>query len=515
MRYLNLAAAVFISFLLSFPSLAQKKVTPAAGAEKQDSIKNVSMAGLKFRSIGPAITGGRIVDIAVNPKDNSEFFVASGHGSLWKTTNGGTSFRPAFEGQNSFAIGAVKIDPSNPNIVWVGTGENNNQSNVIYGDGVYKSEDGGSSWKNVGLEKSEHIGGIVIDPQNSNVVYVAASMRNEGGDRGIFKTSDGGKTWRNVLKISPFTGCFEVHMDPQSSATVYAVAHQRMRKGYTNVSGGDESAIYRSSDSGANWQKIMKGLPTESVGRIGMTISPVNPNLLYAVVQAKEGSGVYKSLNRGATWSKESSYNTTYPFYMQKIFADPKEENKLYAMSLLVDVSLDGGKTFKPLGEKNKHVDNHVIWIDPNNTKHLLSGCDGGLYETRDMGKNWEFNANIPITEIYTVSTDNALPFYNVYIGTQDNNSLMGPSRTINSSGINNRDWTFTLGGDGFETQADWKNDNIIYAQSQNGGLVRYNKKTGEQLFIQPTNMVDTGFRFDWSPEIPGVVHLIFFVLVF
>ncbi|MES2646913.1 MAG: glycosyl hydrolase [Bacteroidota bacterium] len=501
MRYLNLAAAVFISFLLSFPSLAQKKVTPAAGAEKQDSIKNVSMAGLKFRSIGPAITGGRIVDIAVNPKDNSEFFVASGHGSLWKTTNGGTSFRPAFEGQNSFAIGAVKIDPSNPNIVWVGTGENNNQSNVIYGDGVYKSEDGGSSWKNVGLEKSEHIGGIVIDPQNSNVVYVAAygSMRNEGGDRGIFKTSDGGKTWRNVLKISPFTGCFEVHMDPQSSATVYAVAHQRMRKGYTNVSGGDESAIYRSSDSGANWQKIMKGLPTESVGRIGMTISPVNPNLLYAVVQAKEGSGVYKSLNRGATWSKESSYNTTYPFYMQKIFADPKEENKLYAMSLLVDVSLDGGKTFKPLGEKNKHVDNHVIWIDPNDTKHLLSGCDGGLYETRDMGKNWEFNANIPITEIYTVSTDNALPFYNVYIGTQDNNSLMGPSRTINSSGINNRDWTFTLGGDGFETQADWKNDNIIYAQSQNGGLFRYNKKTGEQLFIQPTNMVDTGFRFDWS----------------
>jgi photosystem II stability/assembly factor-like uncharacterized protein len=488
-------------FLYSFAAIAQKNTAANTGGEKPDSLKNTPMSGLSFRSIGPAITGGRIVDIAVNPKNSSEFFVASGHGSLWKTTNGGTTFSPAFEGQKSFAIGAVKIDPSNPNIVWVGTGENNNQSNVIYGDGVYKSEDGGTSWKNMGIEKSEHIGGLAIDPQNSNVVYVAAygSMRNEGGDRGIFKTNDGGKTWRNVLKISPYTGCFEVHMDPQSSNTLYAVAHQRMRKGYTNIGGGDESAIYRSTDSGANWQKIMKGIPSESVGRIGMAISPVNPDLLYAVVQAKEGSGLYRSLNRGATWTKESTYNTTYPFYMQKIFADPKEENKIYAMGLLIDVSLDGGKTFKPLGERNKHVDNHVIWIDPSDTKHLLSGCDGGLYETKDMAKNWDFNANIPITEIYTISTDNALPFYNVYIGTQDNNSLMGPSRTINSSGINNRDWTFTLGGDGFETQADWKDDNIIYAQSQNGGLVRYNKKTGEQLFIQPTNMVDTGFRFDWS----------------
>lgn len=501
MQNLSKAALAGLMLLCSAFSIGQKNPAGAAKTASADSLKNVSFTGLGFRSIGPAITGGRVTDIAVNPKNNSEYFVASGHGSLWKTTNSGVTFNPAFEGQSSFAMGAVEIDPTNTNIVWAGTGENNNQTNVIYGDGVYKSEDGGSSWKNMGLQSSEHIGGIAIDPQHSDVVYVAAygSMRNEGGDRGIFKTNDGGKTWRNVLKISPYTGCFEVHMDPHNSNTLYAVAHQRLRKGFTIVSGGEESGIYRSTDSGATWQKVMKGMPSESIGRIGMAISPGNPDLLYALVQAKEGSGLYKSLNRGASWTKESSYSSAYPFYMQKIFADPKDENKLYSMDLLLQVSRDGGKTFKPLGEKNKHVDNHALWIDSANTKHLISGNDGGVYETWDMGQNWDFKANIPITEIYKVSTDNALPFYNVYIGTQDNNSLTGPSRTINSSGINNRDWTFTLGGDGFETQVDWKDDNIVYAQSQNGGLVRYHKKTGEQLFIQPTNMVDTGFRFDWS----------------
>ena len=487
-------------FLCSFLS-AQKNTDTSAKSAAGDSLKNISLAGLKFRSIGPAITGGRVVDIAVNSKNTSEYFVASGHGSLWKTTNNGVTFNPAFEGQSSFAMGAVRIDPSNTNIVWAGTGENNNQTNAIYGDGVYKSEDGGKSWKNMGLQNSEHIGGIVIDPTNSNTVYVAAygPIRNEGGDRGIYKTNDAGKTWRKVLNISNYTGCFEVHMDPRFNTVLYAVAHQRMRKGYTSVGGGDESAIYRSLDSGANWQKIMKGMPSENVGRIGMTISPANPDILYALVQAKEGSGLYKSSDRGITWSKQSSYISAYPFYMQKIYADPKNEDRLYSMDLLIQVSNDGGKTFKALGEKYKHVDNHALWIDPSNTKHLISGNDGGVYETWDMGQNWDFKSNIPITEIYKVSTDNALPFYNVYIGTQDNNSLMGPSRTMNTSGINNRDWTFTLGGDGFETQADWKDNNILYVQSQNGGLVRYDKKNGEQLFIQPVNFIDSGYRFDWD----------------
>jgi photosystem II stability/assembly factor-like uncharacterized protein len=491
--FLALSALLFATAVV-----AQKE---AAKPKAEDSLKNISLDGLSFRSIGPAVTGGRIVDIAVNPRNSTEYFAASGHGSLWKTTNNGTTFSPVFDGQPSFSMGCVKYDPSNSSIVWAGTGESNNQSNVIYGDGIYKSEDGGKSWKNMGLNNSEHIGGIAIDPANSNVVYVAAygSLRNSGGDRGIYKTNDGGKTWRRVLFVSDNTGCFEVHMDPRYSTLLYAVAHQRMRKGYTGIGGGNETAIYRSLDSGATWQKIMKGLPSENVGRIGMAISPANPDVVYALLQAKEGSGFFRSTDRGNSWSKQSSYNPAYPFYMQKIIADPKDENKIYSMDLLIQVSKDGGKTFSALGEKNKHVDNHALWIDPVNTRHLISGNDGGIYETWDDGQNWLFRSTLPIAEIYKVSTDNAKPFYNVYLGTQDNNSLGGPSRTINSSGITNYDWKFTLGGDGFETQADWKDDNILYVQSQNGGLVRYDKKSGETLAIQPVNFIDSGYRFDWD----------------
>jgi photosystem II stability/assembly factor-like uncharacterized protein len=248
----SLKNLLFPAALLHFNILfAQQTVT----TEVPFSLKNISTPAFTFRSIGPAVTGGRVIDIAVNPKKTSEYFVASGHGSLWKTSNNGITFSPAFENQGSFAMGAVRMDPSDPNIVWVGTGENNNQSNAIYGDGLYRSEDGGKSWTNTGLKKSEHIGGIVIDPQHSNVVYVAAygSIRNTGGDRGIYKTIDGGKNWRRVLFVSDFTGFFEVHMDPRTANTLYAVAHQRMRKGYTGISGGNESAIYRSLDSGATW----------------------------------------------------------------------------------------------------------------------------------------------------------------------------------------------------------------------------------------------------------------------
>lgn len=486
--------------LCILPTLTMVAQTPNA-PKASDSLKNISTPAFTFRSIGPAVTGGRIVDMAVNPRNTSEYYVASGHGSLWKTTNNGVTFSPAFDGQASFAIGAVRLDPSNTNIVWVGTGEHNNQGNAIYGDGIYKSEDGGKSWANMGLKTSEHIGGIAIDHKNSNVVYVAAygSIRNSGGERGIYKTNDGGKTWRRVLFVSDNTGFFEVHMDPRNPHVLYAVAHQRMRKGYTSIGGGNETAIYSSQDSGATWKKIMKGLPAENLGRIGMAISGPNPDILYALVQAKDGSGLYRSTDRGATWTKQGTHISAYPFYMQKLFADPKDENRIYSMDLLIQVSTDGGRTFRALGEKYKHVDNHVLWIDPANTKHLISGNDGGVYETWDQGLNWDFKSNIPIAEIYKVSTDNAAPFYNVYIGTQDNNSLMGPSRTASSSGIANQDWTFTLGGDGFETQADWKDDNTIYVQSQNGGLVRYNKKTGERLFIQPVNLQDTGYRFDWD----------------
>lgn len=466
-----------------------------------DSLKNISLGGLKFRSIGPAITGGRVIDIAVNPQDHTEYFIASGSGSLWKTMNNGITFSPSFENQKTYAMGCVRIDPSNPNIVWAGTGENSNHYNVAYGDGIYKSEDGGKSWNNMGIKSSEHIGGIAIDPKNSNQVYVAAmgSLRKEGGDRGIFKTTDGGKTWNNVLFISKYTGCYEVHMDPRYSNIIYAVSDQRMRNLYTGISGGPESGIYRSTDSGTTWDKMTNGLPTEDVGRIGMSVSPVNPDILYAIIEAKKEQGVYKSSDRGVSWIKQSSYVSSYTFYFQKLFCDTKDADRIYSMDVLIKVSKDGGKTWNNLGEKLKHVDNHVLWIDPDNNRHLISGCDGGVYETYDQGQNWDFKSNIPIAEVYKVTTDNATPFYNVYIGTQDNNSLGGPSRTINSGGITNQDWVFTLAGDGFQTQVDWKDPNIIYAESQNGGLTRVNKATGERLDIKPYDINDTAYRFDWD----------------
>ncbi|MCB0729480.1 MAG: glycosyl hydrolase [Ignavibacteriae bacterium] len=468
---------------------------------KEDSLKNISLSGLSFRSIGPAITGGRIIDIAVNPNDHSNYYIASGNGGLWKTTNSGITFTPVFDNQNSYSIGAVEIDPTNPNIVWVGTGENSNHNNVTYGDGIYKSEDGGKSWENLGLKESQHIGGITIDPNNSNIVYAAAmgGLRTSGGDRGIFKSEDGGKSWNNVLKISEFTGCFEIHMDPRFSNILYAVAHQRMRNLYSGVSGGPESAIYRTIDSGKSWIKITKGLPSEDIGRTGMAISPVNPDALYAIVEAKKEKGIYKSTDRGASWTKQNEYMSSYPFYFQKIYGDTKDENTVYSMDVFTQVSRDGGKSWSRLGSDKRHVDDHALWVNPINNNHMLIGCDGGVYETYDQGKNWDFKSNLPIAEIYKVTTDNAKPFYNVYAGTQDNNSFTGPSRTISSGGITNHDWIFTQSGDGFETQVDWKDPNIVYAQYQYAGLVKFNKKTGEKLYIRPVEFSDTAYRFDWD----------------
>ncbi len=293
--------------------------------------------------------------------------------------------------------------------------------------------------------------------------------------------------------------CFEVHMDPRYNNILYAVAHQRMRNLYTGVYGGPESGIYRSTDSGETWDKMKKGLPDADMGRIGLAISPVNPDILYAIVEAAKDGGVYKSTDRGVSWAKQSSYVSSYPFYFQKLFCDTKDVNRVYSMDVFMKVTIDGGKKWENLGEDKKHVDNHYLWIDPDDNNHLIDGCDGGVYETYDQGKSWNFKSNIPIAEIYKVTTDNDTPFYNVYAGSQDNNSFGGPSRTISSGGITNQDWFFTTSGDGFQSQVDWKNPNIVYAESQYGGLVRYDKKSGEQLYIKPYDYADTAYRFDWD----------------
>lgn len=496
--------SLLIALLVTFVSIAQKKGNPdTAKTAALGPFQSSTFAGLKFRSIGPALVSGRIVDLAVNPKNTSEYYVAAAAGGVWKTTNAGVTYTPIFDDQGSFSIGCVTIDPSNSNTVWVGSGENNNQRVVAYGDGIYKSEDGGASWKNMGLNKSNQIGKIVVDPNNSDIVYVAAygPVWYSGGERGIYKTTDGGKTWKAILTVSENTGFNEIHMDPRNSKVLYATAHQRQRKVFTYIGGGPESAIYKSTDGGDTWSKIMKGLPADvDLGRIGLAISPVNPDYVYAIVEAADNKGgTYLSTNRGASWEKRSSYSTAGNYY-QEIFCDPKNIDRIYSMNTILQVSNDGGKTFSALGEKSKHVDNHVIWVDPSNTQHMLVGCDGGLYETYDAAQNWNFKANIPVTQFYKVSLDNSLPFYYVYGGTQDNFSLGGPSRTISGNGIVNSDWFITNGGDGFESQADYADPNIVYAESQYGGLVRYDRRTGENIDIRPVEPAnDTPYRWNWD----------------
>lgn len=492
-----------LSFGLSFfgvNTFAQKTATTSA---KKDPLNSEStFSAFRFRSIGPAVTSGRVGDIAVNPKNKSEYYVVASSGGIFKTTNNGASFEPIFEDQTSYSVGCITIDPNNPNILWVGSGENNNQRSVAYGDGVYKSEDGGKTWKNVGLTKSERIGRISIDPNNSDIVYVAAygPLWNAGGERGIYKTTDGGKTWKQVLNISENTGCNDVLIHPKNSNILYAAAHQRRRHEWTYISGGPESAFYRSLDGGATWSKVTNGLPSGELGRIGLAISPANNEILYAIVEGEgENKGFYRSTDRGASFEKRSGWSTAGNYY-QEIVADPCNQDKVYSLDTWAMVSSDGGKSFHKLGEKNKHVDNHALYVEPENTNHLLMGCDGGLYESYDGAKSWSFKANLPITQFYRVCTDNALPFYNVYGGTQDNNSMGGPSRTLSASGIVNADWFITVGGDGFESQVDPTDPNIVYSQWQYGGLIRYDRKSGEIIDIKPQELNgEAALRWNWD----------------
>jgi photosystem II stability/assembly factor-like uncharacterized protein len=499
---MNKLAFLLLTLFVSLSIIAQKKPVAPAKQEPKDAFNPALFNGLQFRSVGPAITSGRVADIAVNPNNTSEYYVAAAAGGVWKTTNAGVTYEPVFEGEGSYSIGCLAIDPTNTNVVWVGSGENNNQRSVAYGDGLYKTEDGGKSWKNVGLKNSEHIGRIAIDPTNSDIVYVAVygPLWNSGGERGIYKTTDGGKTWKQVLFVSEHTGFNEVMVDPRHPNIVYAAAHQRQRKIFTYIGGGPETALYKSTDGGTTWNKMMSGLPGGDLGRIGLNYSPVNPDVLFCVIEANDGKGgTFKSTDRGASWEKQGSYFTSGNYY-NKIYCDPKDINKVFIINTYFGVSKDGGKTFSILGEKNKHIDNHVIWINPNNTNHYLVGCDGGVYESFDAGSNWNFKANLPVTQFYKVATDNGLPFYHIHGGTQDNFSLGGPSRTLSANGIFNSDWYFTSLGDGFESQVDQSNPDIVYAQAQYGALTRYDRKSGEYLYIQAQEPKGApAYRWNWD----------------
>jgi len=481
----------------------EKKEAPAE--EKKGGMTADTFSGLAFRSIGPAVASGRVMSIAVNPKNKFEYYVGVASGGVWKTVNDGTTWTPVFDKEGSYSIGWVTLDPSDPAVVWVGTGESNSQRSVSYGDGIYRSDDGGKNWQNLGLKKSEHIGRVVIDPRDSKVVYVAAEgpLWGPGGDRGLYKTTDGGKNWKAVLTISENTGVADVAIDPSNPDIVYASAYQRRRHVFTLIDGGPESGIYKSIDAGATWNKLKSGLPTVDLGRIGLAVSPADPSVVYATVEAADGKGgIFRSNDRGATWERRNEFDVGAMYYA-RVGADPRNVDRIFVMNVTMRESLDGGKTLHKVEETSHHGDDHALWIDPDDTKHWLFGSDGGMYETWDDAKNWEFKANLPTVQFYDVAVDNALPFYNVCGGTQDNFSWCGPERTRNLNGIVNSDWYVTTGGDGFRSVVDPVDANTVYSESQYGVLVRYDKPTGQELVLQPQEgKGEPPLRWNWDSPV-------------
>ena len=493
-----------LAILFMVPSsqtTAQRKKKKTSTTTSQFELNDKMTKMLSFRSLGPAAYSGRISDLAVNPDNTSEYYVGVAAGGLWKTTNHGTTFKPIFDKESVFSIGCLAMDPNNSNVLWVGTGENNTQRNLAYGDGVYKTTDGGKSFTNMGLKTSSQIGKIMIDPRNSNVVYVAAQGQawGPGGERGLYKTTDGGKTWNRILEIGEYTGVSDMEMDPRNPDILYAASHQRERRVYSKIDGGPESAIYKSVDAGATWTKLKKGLPKGDVGRIGLALSPANTNILYAVIELPgDKGGFYRSVDMGESWEKRSDKVSSSPQYYNEVYADPHNPDLVILMDTRNGLSRDGGKTWENIEGKNKHVDNHAMWFDPDNSDHYLVGCDGGLYETYDQAKTWQFKSNLPITQYYHVRTDNDYPFYNVYGGAQDNGSWYGPSQTHRRYLVN-ADWTYTIGGDGYLSTPAPDNQGISYHSSQYAGVRRYDETTGNSVSIKPQSTVDKPYNFNWN----------------
>jgi len=464
--------------------------------------------GLTLRSIGPAFASGRIADIAIHPKDENIWYVAVGSGGVWKTVNAGVTWDPIFDNQSVYSTGCITIDPNNPNVIWLGTGENVGGRHVGFGDGIYKSADEGKSWTNMGLKSSEHISEIIIHPENSDVLFVAVQgpLWSKGGERGLYKSIDGGKNWRKTLGGNEWTGVTDIAMDPRDSNTMYAATWQRHRTIAAYMGGGPDSGIHKSTDGGENWTELTNGIPTSNLGKIGLAISPHNPDIIYAAIELdRTKGGVYASTNNGATWKKRSNAvsGATGPHYYQELYVSPHVPGRLYLMDNNVQISEDGGYSFKRLNERGKHSDNHEIVFKKNDPDYIMLGSDGGIYESFDHAKTWRFINNMPITQYYKVAVDDKQPFYHVYGGTQDNGSHGGPSRTDNVHGIRNADWYKTLGADGHQSATEPGNPNILYAETQQGGLHRIDKITGEQVYVQPQPGAGEDYeRFNWDAPI-------------
>ncbi len=494
---------VFLFLMICF--CCQPFMMSAQDEKKEDNIFD----HLKFRNIGPAFMSGRIADIAIHPTKKSTWYVAVGSGGVWKTENAGTTWQTVFDKEASYSTGCITIDPIDHNTIWLGTGENVGGRHVGYGDGIYKSIDGGKTWKNMGLKKSERISEIIVHPNNSNVVWVAVQgpLWTKGGERGLYKTTDGGKTWKKTLAgANEWTGTTDIILDHQNPDILYAANWQRHRTIAAYMGGGPGTSIHKSIDGGMTWSKLSTGLPTSNMGKLGIAQSPFDNNVLYAAIEldARKG-GVYKSTDAGQTWSKQSDAVSggTGPHYYQELYACPHKMDRIYLMDVRMQVSEDGGKTFNRVPEEHKHSDNHALVFDKDNSEYLMAGTDGGIYESFDRGKNWRFIKNLPITQFYKLAVDDAEPFYNVFGGTQDNSTEGGPSRTNTYHGIENAHWSVVLNWDGHQPATEPGNPNIMYGQRQQGTLSRIDMLTGEVIDIQPqAGAGEPHERYNWDAPI-------------
>lgn len=506
----SLLTAALLAFAAQ-PLLAQGQRGPRGNAAGRAAATSDSaiVNGLQARSIGPAVMSGRVVDIAVASSPGARggelgtvVYVAAASGGVWKSTNAGISWTPVFDDAGVGSIGDVAVAPSNSDIVWVGTGEANSQRSSSYGDGVYRSLDGGETFQHMGLRESQHVGRILVRPDNPDVVFVAAvgPLWAAGGQRGLFRSTDGGETWDNVLSIDEHTGVTDIVMDPRDSDVMYAASYQRERRAYSYVGGGPGSGIWKSTDGGDTWTRLHQGLPTGDMGRIGLDISLSQPRTLYAVIEGS-GAGVYRTDNEGASWRQMSDIQSI-PWYFGQIRVDPQDPEVVYHLGVPLVRSVDGGRTWENTG-RGPHSDNHALWINPDNPSHLILGNDGGVYVSRDRGETWDFSPNLPISQFYTVGYDMAEPFFGVYGGLQDNSTWGGPSRTMASMGIPNSLWFRMAGGDGFYAVVDPTDANIAYVESQNGNVLRFDRRTGDRKDIQPTPAPgEESYRFNWSAPI-------------
>ncbi len=491
-------------FLLTFSIQAESKILKKA-THLSELFKN-----LKIRNIGPAIMGGRLSDVEGIPGNYKVYYIASASGGLWKTENGGISWIPIFDKQKLLSIGDFALAPSNPDIIYVGTGEDNPRNSSSFGNGIYKSTDGGKTWKYLGLKGTERISRIIVHPKNPDIVYVAAigPVFGAGKERGVFMSTDGGKTWKKILYIDEYHGASDLEMDPANPKILYAGMWYFQRKLWKFTSGDEKGGVFRSVDGGKTWKKIEKPFP-KIMGRVGVKVAPSNPNIVYVLAETKDYV-LYKSEDRGTTFKpvNKNFELVNRGFYYTELRVDPVDENRVYAVSSRLWLSEDGGKTFKRIG-KNIHVDFHTMWIDPKNPYHILVGNDGGLDISYDRGKTFEFVNNLVISQFYHVSIDERDPFYYVCGGLQDNGSWCGPSTTKYSRGVPNDFWYKIGGGDGFYVVSNKNLKNVYLSEFQAGGISRVNLNTAEELFISPYPRRNDGgpvsklkYRFNWNSPI-------------